>query len=80
MKLYLSTIGIAMLVISVLNILFDVASWYYIVIAVVWCTALQFALDGGIAIVINKMPDRWFGVENALYRVSNTEKNLYKKH
>lgn len=79
MKLYLSIIGVAMALISAVNLLFDIASWYYIVIAVVWCTALQFALDGTIAIVINKMPDRWFGVENRLYFVSEKEKVLYKK-
>jgi hypothetical protein len=79
MKLYLSVIGIAMALIAVVNIVFQTASWYYIVIAVVWCTALQFALDGGFAIVVNKMPDRWFGADNALYRVSEWEQNLYKK-
>lgn len=79
MKLYLSTIGIAMFVISVFNIAFDVASWYYVLIAVVWCVALQFAFDGTIAIVINKMPDRWFGIDNPLYHVSAFEKKLYKK-
>lgn len=79
MKLYLSVIGIAMLVISVFNILFETAQWYYIIIAVVWCTALQFALDGFIAIVINKMPNRWFGIDNPLYHVTEMEKSLYKK-
>ena len=78
MKLYFSTIGIAMLIISVLNILFGTASWYYVIIAVVWCTALQFAFDGLIAIVINKMPDGWFGVDNPLYKVSEWERELYK--
>ena len=67
MKLYLSVIGGAMLVISVLNILCEVAAWYYVIIAVVWCTALQFALDGLIAILINKMPNGWFGTDN-LYK------------
>jgi len=79
MKLYLSVIGIAMFFISLINIIFCVADWYYIIIAVVWCTALQFALDGLIAIVINKMPDRWFGVDNPLYHVSEKERRLYKK-
>lgn len=79
MKLYLGIIGIAMLVISVFNILFETAVWYYIIIAVIWCTALQFALDGLIAIAINKMPDRWFGVNNRLYHVTQKEKALYKK-
>ena len=79
MKLYLTTIGIAMAIIAVCNILFQTAPWYYVVIAVIWCTALQFALDGLLAIVINKMPDKWFGVDNALYRVSPRERELYKK-
>ncbi len=79
MKLYLGIISIAMLVISVINILLKTAAWYYIIIAVIWCTALQFALDGLIAIAINKMPDRWFGVNNRLYHVTQKEKTLYKK-
>lgn len=79
MKLYLSVIGIAMLVISVVNIIFSTASWYYIIIAVIWCTALQFALDGGFAFIINKMPDKWFAVDNRAYFVSKRETKLYKK-
>lgn len=79
MKLYLLIIGISMFVISVFNIIFETASWYYVVIAVIWCTGLQFAFDGIIAIVINKMPDSWFGVDNPLYRVSQKERQLYKK-
>ena len=74
MKLYLGVIGVAMLIISMINILFETAAWYYIIIAVIWCTALQFALDGLIAIAINKMPDRWFGVNNRLYHVTQKEK------
>jgi len=79
MKLYLSIIGIAMAVISVINIIFGTAPWYYVITAVVWCTAMQFALDGLIAIIINKMPDRWFGAEDPRYRVSDRERELYKK-
>lgn len=79
MKLYLSTIGISMAIISIINILCGTAPWYYVIIAVVWCTALQFAFDGLIAIIINKMPDRWFGVDNPLYKVSDRERNLYRK-
>ncbi len=79
MKLYLSVIGIAMLIISVFNIVFSTASWYNVVILVVVCTALQFALDGLVAGIINKMPDRFFGVNNRLYKVSEAEKKLYRK-
>ena len=79
MKLYFSVIGAAVLIVSALNIVFGAAVWYYVVAATVWATALQFALDGIIAIAINKMPDKWFGTENPLYRVSEAEKKLYKK-
>ncbi len=78
MKLYLSTIGITMGILSALNIAARTAPWYYVIIAVVWCTALQFGLDGLIAIVINKMPDKWFGVDNPLYYVSPKERELYR--
>ncbi len=79
MKLYLSVIGTAMLIITAANIAFNTASWYNIIILVVVCTALQFALDGLIAIIINKLPDKFFGINNPLYNVSEAEKHLYKK-
>ena len=79
MKLYLSVIGLAMLLISAINVAFDTASFYYGITAVLICTALQFALDGVIAIIINKLPDSLFGVDNPLYHVTEAEKTLYKK-
>ena len=79
MKLYLSVIGGAMTVISAVNIATRVGAWYYVIAAVVWCTALQFALDGLIAIAINKMPNRWFGPDNRLFRVTVWERELYKR-
>ena len=68
-----------MLIIAATNIVFNTATWYNIIILVALCTALQFALDGLIAIIINKLPDKFFGVNNPLYNVSEAEKNLYKK-
>ena len=79
MKLYLTIIFIAMGIISVINIAAETATWYYVIIAVVWCTALQFALDGLVAIVINKMPDKWFGTDSKLYNVSERERRFYKR-
>ena len=79
MKLYLSVIGVAALIISVLNIAFGVECWYYVIVAVLWCIALEFAIDGFAAIAINRMPDRWFAVDNPHYNVSDFEKKLYKK-
>lgn len=79
MKLYLSVIASAMLIISVINIVFDTASPFNIIILVVVCTALQFILDGLVAIIINKMPDTLFSVNNRLYNISDAEKNFHKK-
>lgn len=79
MKLYLSIIGLAMAVISAVNIAFHTAPPHYVLIAVVWCVALQFGLDGFFAIIINKMPDKWFGIDNPAYRVSKRETRLYVK-
>ena len=79
MKLYLSVIGIAMAVIGAGNILFGTAAWEYVVLFVVVCTVLQFALDGFLAWVIHQMPNRWFGVDNPFYRVSQRERRLYKR-
>ena len=69
MKLYLSAIGVAMAIISAINIIFNTATWFNVIIAVVLCTAAQFALDGLIAIIINKTPDKFFAVNNPLYNV-----------
>lgn len=79
MKLYLSIIGVAALLISVFNIAFETAKWYCVIAYVIWCIALEFAMDGFWAIVINKMPDRWFGVDNPAYEVSELEMKIYKK-
>lgn len=79
MKLYLSVIGVAMFIISVINIVFGTAAWHHVILLVVVCTALQFALDGLIAVIINKLPDTLFGADNPLYAVSEFEKTLYKK-
>ena len=79
MKLYLTVIGTAMAVISAVNVAIGTADVHVITALVVLCTALQFALDGIIAIIINKMPDRLFGISNPLYNVSEAEKSLYKK-
>ena len=78
MRLYLFVIGVGMLVISAVNIAFGTAPFYDVIGAVVFCTAMQFALDGLIAIAINKMPDGWFGVDNPLYRVSDRERRMYQ--
>lgn len=79
MKFYLTVIGTAMLVTAATNIAFRTAAWYGVLLLVIICTALQFALDGIIAIIINHLPDSLFAADNSLYTVSDREKALYKK-
>ena len=79
MKLYLFIIGISVSAIAALNVAFSTASTLYILIAVAFCTVLQFVLDGIIALVINKLPNRWFGIYNPLYKVSRAETEMYKR-
>lgn len=79
MKLYLWVIGVAMAIIATVNILLGTAPWYYIIAAVIWCTVLQFALDGLIAILIRLTPDRYFDVDNPYFDVSEKSKKLYQK-
>ena len=79
MKLYLSIITIAMFIISVINISFNTTLWYNVIIAVVLCTAAQFVLDGIIALIINRLPNKLFSEDNHFYRVSKIEIKLYKK-
>ena len=79
MKLYFSVIGVGMVLISALNIIFKTASPLYIIVAVIFCTALQFALDAIVAFITNRFPDKCFGIDNPLFRVSERERALYKK-
>ena len=79
MKLYFTTIGIAMALISAVNIAFGTAAWYYVLISVVWCTALQFVLDGVVAFSVRMTPDRLYGIDNLLFHITEWEKELYKR-
>jgi hypothetical protein len=79
MKLYLSVIGIAMAAVSLINIALGTAAPHYVIIAVVWCTALQFAFDGIIAILINKIPNELFSTSGTMYTVTKKEMRLYKR-
>lgn len=79
MKMYLSIIGAAAAVIAAVNIAVGTASWYYVIISVIWCIALQFLFDGGLAIIIKLTPDRWYGIDKPCFNVSEREKELYKR-
>lgn len=79
MKLYLTTISVAMTVIAAINVFFETASVPYIIFAVIGCTVLQIALDGAMAILIRLTPDHWYGADDPRFDISNKEKKLYNK-
>lgn len=78
MKLYLTIIGIAMAIIAAINIALGLGVWYYVVIAVVWCTVLDFAIDGILALIIRLTPDKYYGVDNPHFNVTDKEIKLYR--
>jgi hypothetical protein len=77
MKLYLTIIGVAAAIISAINIACGTASWYYVLIAVAFCVALEFAIDGGMAILVRLTPDSWYPAFSKHFAVSEWEKKLY---
>jgi len=79
MKLYFTVIGVAMALVAALNALTGLASPLYAIIATVWCTALQFALDALIALIIHALPNSRFSADDPRFAVSEREKALYKR-
>lgn len=83
MVLYLSIIFVAMAIISALNIIFGTPifgySIAYVILAVLFCTIVAFVIDGVGAIIINKLPNSWFGVDNKHYNVSKRSIKFYEK-
>lgn len=68
-----------MVIVSAVNVALNTTTWYNVIMAVVLCTVAQFALDGLVAVIINKLPETFFGVNNRHYNVSEWEQKLYKK-
>lgn len=79
MKLYLSIIGVAMLLIAGGNIACGVASPLYVAVAVVFCVVLQIGLDSLVALAVRLTPDRLYPADSPRYRVSDRERKLYLK-
>ena len=83
MILYISTILIAMIVISALNIIFGTAvfnySALYVIVAVIVSTIFEIAIDGLFATIIEKMPAKYFKNGKNCFEVSKKERNFYEK-
>lgn len=83
MILYLSTIFIAMFIVALLNILLGTPvfgySMWYVILAVIFSTIFEILVDGIFAIIVNLLPNKWFGVDNKYYHVSKREQKFYEK-
>lgn len=84
MILYLTIIFIAMILISIPNILFCVGTIYssalVVITLVVIGVVFQFGIDAIFAVVVSKwLPDSWFTPNKKLYQVSKKEQQFYEK-
>lgn len=79
MAFYLTVMSVGTALIALVNILFSLtASWYYALIASVFCTLLAFGLDALVALLVHWIPNRRFPVDSPAYRVSERELRLYR--
>lgn len=84
MFLYVSTIIICMIIISVVNLLvsmplFDYA-WWFSPLAVIVCTVGAIVIDGIFATLIRwALPEKWFGLDKKGYSAKKRESIFYEK-
>ena len=79
MILYICIILSAMTLISLANFLFTSLSIWFIISAVTITTVFQFVIDGIFAIIVQKLPKKWFGMNNKLFNVSQRSQKFYEK-
>lgn len=83
MILYLSVVITAVIAISGLNIwlgtpVFNYSAWF-VIGAVVATTIFQIVIDGIFAIIVNKMPNKWFSIDKKCFQVSKKEQKFLEK-
>ena len=79
MILYLTIILIANILISAFNIIFGTAEAWWIIVMTVSSTVFQFAIDGLFAIIVNKLPNKWFAVDKKCFQVTKRSQQFYEK-
>lgn len=81
MVLYLSIIGITVVILSVLNIalgstIYGLNPWWSIAI-LIGCVVFEFAVDGLFAFIVNKLPKKWFRYDKKVFKVGKKERKFY---
>ena len=83
MVLYLSTIFVAMALISMFNIVLGSYSFsnyqLWVILAVTLSVILEIAIQGLIAYIVNHLPKKWFAHDKKRFQVSKRERNFYEK-
>lgn len=77
--LYLIIIIIAMFIIALMNILFNnMEPWYVYVLYTIILTIIVIIVDGIVAFIIRKMPNKWFDYHKKVFATSEREKKFLK--
>jgi len=80
MVLYLSIIAFAWIGLSILNICLGSTIWglspNFSFVAILMCIVFQFAVDGLLAMIIHKFPDKWFDPRKKIFNVCKAERKF----
>lgn len=78
--LYLILIIGATLLIALVNILCNAfgEAWWYLLLASVLATIAVILIDGIVAIIIRRLPEKWFNYQNKRFDVSKKETHFYE--
>ena len=83
MVLYLSTVIVAMALISMFNIVLGSYSFsnyqVCVILAVFISVVAEIAIQGLIAFIVNHLPKKWFAHDKKLFQVSKRDRNFYEK-
>ena len=80
MVLYLIVIAVSMVITGLLNILFNPLyhdQWWLYIIFTVALTVIVILLDALVAIIIRKMPEKYFQKDKGIFRTTEKEMKLY---
>ena len=82
MVLYLSIVAVASVLICSLNIIFLMPilgfSPWFMIGAVILSVIYEIAVDGFVAFVICRFPDKWFSIDKKRFNVSKREQRFYE--
>jgi hypothetical protein len=81
MVLYLITIFVGVALVSALNIFFNPLyqnGWWVYILFTLGFTVVAVIVDAIVAIVIRKMPERWFQEDKGIFKTSERELKFYR--